>query len=436
MRLPKILQCTVDIFHKMFPEDKVVRCKKFNRRSCWEILDIKRWFSSILKGANINPLIYIDIDSCMVYCDEKGKEEDYQYFKHYKDDGYDFITLEGGNRHDSTHLFWNDKKKNRENKHINYCVIKSVDRETMHDLYCRVAYGKAPNRQEQRTGIYGVVSDLVRKTSEKLSHVWGKVKGINVERMQDDEMVATIMLYVTKGGTFGKSEGGNKDDNLDTMYRNNTWSKGKFNYMVGELKKIFDSIIDYDNITKKLEKSFLYFLTILLNTLHTKYNIEDYDEFVKELYEIWITKWNDDTIVHQRKNQPLSFSGMMSGMATYLEQVEKLESIINEDIIPKLEEDKIITPRNEEKFTYLHRKQYINNHKFEKNDKWYVKIRSNNDEGTLLANTPVFKEVLLSEAYSAKCELDHIEPKTLGGKTTLENAELTTKEYNRKKSDK
>ena len=264
--------------------------------------------------------------------------------------------------------------------------------------------------------------------------------------MQDDEMVATIMLYVTKGGTFGKSESGNKDDNLDTMYRNNTWSKGKFNYMVNELKKIFDSIIDYDNITKKLEKSFLYFLTILLNTLHTKYNIEDYDKFVEELYEIWINKWNDDTIVHQRKNQPLSFSGMMSGMATYLEQVEKLESIINEDIIPELERNKIILPKNTEEFTYLHRKQYINNHKFEKvtgkdkdgNEikKWYIKIRCNDDERTLLANTPVFKEVLLSEAYSAKCELDHIIPKSKNGETTLENAELTTKEYNRKKSDK
>ena len=206
--------------------------------------------------------------------------------------------------------------------------------------------------------------------------------------------------------------------------------------MLKELVKFFDSIIDYDNITKKLEKSFLYCITIILDTLHTKYNIENYDDFVKEVYEIWITKWKDDSIVHQRKNQPLSFSGMMSGMATYLEQVEKLKSIINEDIIPELEEEKIITPRNEEEFTYLHRKQYIEKNKFKKGKKWYVKIRSNNDAKTLLKNTQVFKDVLLSEAYSAKCELDHIEPKTKGGKTILENAELTTKQYNRKKSNK
>ena len=50
---------------------------------------------------------------------------------------------------------------------------------------------------------------------------------------------------------------------------------------------------------------------------------------------------------------------MMSGMATYSEQVDKLKSIINEDIIPTLEEKEIITPRNEEEFTFLHRKQWI-----------------------------------------------------------------------------
>ena len=436
MRLPKIHQMTIAKFRKLFPKFMVVRCKKFNRRKCWELLDFTRWFSSIRKGANVNPLIYIEISSCMEYCRVKGLNDDYLYYKHYADEGYTYITLEGGNRHDGTHEFYENEPRNREDKHVNYAIIKGVDRETMHDLYCRLAYGKSPNRQEQRTGIYGEVSDLVRKTSEKLSHVWDKVKGINISRMQDDEMVAMIMLYCTEGGTFGKSKGGNSNDNLDTMYRNNTWDKGKFTYMWKALSELFDSVIDYDNITKKLEKTFLYFITILLDTLYTIYNIKNYDKLVEAVYEIWITKWNDDSIVHQRKNLPLSFSGMMSGMATYLEQVEKLKSIINEDVIPVLEEDKIITPRNEEEFTCLHRKQYIEKNKFKKDDKWYVKIRTNNKKCNLVANTPEFKEVLLSEAYSAKCELDHIIPKSKGGKTKLENAELTSKKYNRKKLNK
>jgi hypothetical protein len=428
---------TIREFRKKFPKSKVVRCKKFNRKDCWDPLDHARWWESIRMGMGINPLIYIEISSCMEYCRVKGLNNGYLYYKHYAAEGYDFITLEGGNRHDSTHNFYEQEPQNRDDKHVNYCIIKGVDRETMHDLYRRVAYGKAPNRQEQRTGIFGVVSDLVRKTAEKLSHVWPKVMSINPIRMQDDEMIAIIMLYVSKGGVFGKGDGGSKDVNLDTLYKTNKWMRVKFSYLVNCIDKVFDAIIDYDDIiTKKLEKTFLYFITVLFDTLYTVYNIKDYDKLVKEVYEIWVTKWNDASIVHHRNNLPLTFHELMSGLATYLEQVVKLKSIINEDVIPVLEDLKIITPRNEDKFTHLHRKLYIEKNKFKKGKNWYVKIRTNNVECDLLANTREFKVVLLSEAYSAKCELDHIIPKTKGGKTILENAELTSKDYNRKKSNK
>ena len=436
MKLPKILQTTVEGFKEKFPRSKVVRCKKFNRRKCWELLDFTRWFSSVRKGANINPLIYIHIVSCMEHCRIKGLKEDYEYYKHYMDEGYTYITIEGGNRHDATHDFYDKEPHNREDKHVNYCVIKGVDRAEMHELYCRLAYGKSPNRQEQRTGIYGKVSDVVRKSSEKLAEVWENVKGINRDRMQDDEMVAMIMLYTKEGGTFGKSDGGNKDDNLDTLYKNNKYNTVKFNWMVKQLKEVFDSVVDYDFITKKLHKTFLYYLVILLDTLHTIYNIEDYDELLEEIYDIWIEKWDDEEIVHKRKNKPLIFSDMMSGMATYSEQVDKLKSIINEDIIPTLEEKEIITPRNEEEFTFLHRKQWILKNRFKEDGKWFVKIRTNNINRTWFNGVEEFTIVSLAEAYSAKCELDHIIPKSKGGKTELSNAELTSKEYNRKKRNK
>ena len=42
------------------------------------------------------------------------------------------LTIEGGNRHDATlTIFMIQRKKNRKDKHVNYCIIKSVDRETM-----------------------------------------------------------------------------------------------------------------------------------------------------------------------------------------------------------------------------------------------------------------------------------------------------------------
>jgi len=48
-----------------------------------------------------------------------------------------------------------------------------------------------------------------------------------------------------------------------------------------------------------------------------------------------------------------------------------------------------------------------------------------------------FITITLAEAFNgSKFELDHIKPKSKGGETTLENAELTTKQYNRKKKAK
>ena len=68
--------------------------------------------------------------------------------------------------------------------------------------------------------------------------------------------------------------------------------------------------------------------------------------------------------------------------------------------------------------------------------KWFVKIRTNNKGCTWFNGVSEFTFVSLAEAYSAKCELDHIIPKSKGGETELSNAQLTSKEYNRKKRNK
>ena len=446
MRLPKVLQATVERFRELFPKGKVVRCKKFNRRSCWEWLDIRRWWESIRMGANINPLIYIDIESCMEHCRKLGKNADYLYYSNYHNQGYTYITIEGGNRHDATHDFYDSEEENRKDKHVNYCIIKSVDRETMHDLYCRLAYGKAPNRQEQRTGIFGTISDLVRKKAETLAVMWNKINGIKQSRMQDDELVAQIMSYVTFN-SFGKSNGhGNKDDSLDAMYKGNNYKKQPFNYVIKELKEIFDAVVNLDTVTKKLPKTFVYLLVIVLEKFNKNYKIEDYDDFIEEFHTIYTDKMNESVDDLEKKGEKrkaflkgqtwLPFSELTKGLVLNSDQLNHMISLLSEDFLPVLEEKGIISPINEEEFTYKHRKEYIRLNKFEKNGQWWIQIRSNNSSCTLIKDEPEFKEVTLAEAYSAKCELDHITPKSKKGETTIKNAELTTKEYNRKKSNK
>jgi len=382
----------------------------------------------------------------MEHCRKIGKNADYLYYCNYHDQGYTYITIEGGNRHDATHGFYNSpqEKQNRKDKHVNYSIIKSVDREEMHDVYCRLAYGKAPNRQEQRTGIFGVVSDIVRKTSETLAVMWIKINGINQSRMQDDELVAQLMSYVTFG-SFGKSNGrGNKDDSLDEIYKSGQYNKSPFNFVIKELKEIFDAVVRYDHLTKKLKKTFVYLLVMSLDKFHKNYKIEDYDLFIEQFHTIYVDKMEESVEDLEAKGEGrkafvkgtsfLPFAEITRGLVTHNDQLEHMNSLLSEDFIPVLEEKGIISPINVEEFTYKHRREYIRLHKFERNGKWWIKIRSNNSNGTLIPGQPEFKEVTLAEAYSAKCELDHIIPKSKDGPTTLDNAELTTKTFNRKKS--
>ena len=229
--LPLPYQKSVKDWYSIFGK-KTIRCKKFNRRKCWEYKDGQKWLASLGKGHIINPLIYIDINSSIKHCIQEGKHKDVEYFQEYKNSGFKFITVEGGNRHDETEKIYLEYPIYRQKK-LNIVVVKNIDRKEMHELYLNLAGGKSPNEQEKRTGIYGKASDINRKVSEDLVSMWDKVAGITKERMKDDEMVAMIMNYVSND-SFGKHPvtGKKSAEVLDSLYQTNEYNTKKFNYVI------------------------------------------------------------------------------------------------------------------------------------------------------------------------------------------------------------
>ena len=438
MKLPVPKQITVQEHYEQFGNNKVIRCKKFNRKSCWEQKDIDRWYESVQKGWNVNPLIYIDIDSCIRLAIENGFETDRKYFQSYKDKGYKYITIEGGNRNDATESFYHNFPQYRD-KLVNITIIESVTREEMHDGYVRLAHGVSPNRQEKRTGIFGEVSDLVRKTSEKMAIVWDNVNGVKRTRMADDEVVAMLMNYGSNG-SFGKSliNGTKKDDVLDEQYKSNKYHKTNFNYITTSLKNTFEAIVDYDEISSKLPKSVIYLLSMVFMAIKDKYKITNYELFVEHWYDKFLEKENSDEIVFKRKGKSLVFTQLLSGLVMDTDQLEQMNYIIESEFIPFLEEEEAISPYNSEEFTTKQKRDWINIHKFKDGDKWYVKVRNNTSDLSFRGvSEPEFITITLAQSFNgSKYELDHIHPKSKGGETTIENAELTTREYNRKKRAK
>ena len=84
--LPLPYQKTVEDWYQKYAK-KTIRCKKFNRRKCWDSKDKQKWLKSLGTGHIINPLIYVDVASCISYCISIGKHKDVKYFQGYKNLG-------------------------------------------------------------------------------------------------------------------------------------------------------------------------------------------------------------------------------------------------------------------------------------------------------------------------------------------------------------
>jgi hypothetical protein len=442
--LPPNFQEKIKDWYPVFG-NKTIRCKKFNRRKCWEKSDFQKWLGALGKGHVINPLIYVHIESCVNSCLSEGKLDDVKYFKNYKKQGYDYITIEGGNRHDSTEKIY-EVTPEFHNKKINISVVEGIDREEMHDLYLNLAGGRAPNEQEKRTGIYGKVSDVVRKVSEELIFMWEKVNSITRPRMKDDEMVAMIMNYVTNN-SFGTHPltGKTGSETLDSLYETNEYNSKLFNYVTDSLKAFWEKVREEEIITKKQPKVIIYLLTILYSHFKDRYKISNDRKFIDEFFDYFNNIYHYDYEIKKGKKTTktrvrltlgkkyYTYKDLLGNMLTNLSVLNEVEYLVKSELIPKLETTGVIKPINNEEFTFKHRKEYIGLHKFEKNSSIYVKVRTNNPELDWFPGQPEFMNISLTEAFLNKYELDHIIPKSKNGPTTIENAELTSKEYNRKK---
>jgi hypothetical protein len=273
--------------------------------------------------------------------------------------------------------------------------------------------------------------------------MWTKINGIKQARMGDDELIAMIMNYATNK-SFGPSlnNSDKKDYVLDMMYKKNNYNSKSFEYIINNLKSIFDSIKSHKDITKKLDKSVVYLLVILLQLIKEKnFKIENHKTFVNNWYDYYLQRSSSDAVLFFRGKAKFqcTFSHLASGLVMDINQLKEMTHIIETDFINYLKQHHAIVPYNYVEFTQEDKENWILQNVYQKEDgKMYIIIRSNSQDLQLLGDSiPEFTEITLAEAYNgSEYELDHIIPKSKGGETTLENAELTSKAYNRKKTNK
>ena len=437
-KLPRIKYKTTEDYRKKFTKDNTERDKKFQRRSCWEFLQ-RQWYRfSMRRMYNIHPIIFWDVKASMEQMLIDKKLQDYQYFKEAYDRGIRYKIVEGANRNDllQDHISdveW-DIYKDVENP---YCIA-SGDRKSMHELYEQLAGGKAPNRQEKRTGIWGKVSDWVRNISENNQEWLSRTSTIVLDRMKDDEFIALILHYCYHD-TFGQVQSVSSDDMIDDMYREKKIrpkAKKKAEDIVKKIKQYWKKLSETQKT--KMPKAYVMGLIILLSkTFDLGFILKKGTKFVIKYNTWWTTNMASTDIYHldNSTQEPQTFNGLVKGikgsvkMAKFKELVEDLvKEMVLDDIFTKDVSEDLATPEQRTKLIKEARE----------GDK--VRVRQNGVvDGNKIFGDKLdnfiwvdYLEVLSSNDY----HVDHIIPKTKDGKTTLDNMEITTRHYNILKSNK
>ena len=229
---------------------------------------------------------------------------------------------------------------------------------------------------------------------------------------------------------------------------------------------IWNKVTKSDKITNKQPKVIIYLLTVLFSELKDSYKIYDDKKFINKFFDYFKNVYNydyeekdeeevsevededkmdeveDDNEDGEPKirlklgNKFYTYKDLLGNMLINLDVLDKVKYLVKFELIPMLKSEKTIIPINTEEFTLNHRKEYIGKNKLKKDNSFVVIIRTNNPELSWFPGKPEFKEVSITEAFSGRYWLDHIIPKSKNGETTIENAELTSEEYNRKKYNK
>ena len=390
------------------------------------------------KKYNIHPIIFWDVKASMNQMKKEKNLKDYNYFKEAYDRGIRYKIVEGANRNDLIQEHIPDEEwdiyKDTENA---YCIA-SGDRESMHDLYEALAGGKSPNRQEKRTGIWGIVSDWVRNISEKNQEWLTKTSTIMINRMKDDEFIAMILHYCYND-TFGQVQSESADDIVDKIYREKKIrpkAKKKAEDIVKKIGQYWKKLSETQK--NKMPKAYVQGLVILLSkTFDLEFILKNKKNFVIKYHTWWTTNMASDKVYHldNSTQEPQTFNGLVKGlkgsvkMAKFKELIEDLikEMVLN-DIFTKDVSEDLATPEQRTKLIEEARE----------GDK--VRVRQNGVvDGNKIFGDKIddFKMVDYLEVLSSyDYHVDHIIPKTKTNSRSLDNMEITTRHYNILKSNK
>jgi hypothetical protein len=394
------------------------------RNFVWGKASIDGYRESLIKKRAVGSFVIADVSTCLDKAKQLNNQSDIKFFEGFLDRGYEFISIDGNNRtqfivseygkYIQDYRSASNEIRSILNHRVKIDKILYATKRELHETAIDINAQTSWNKQETRNAILGPVSDYIREISEKMEPVSLRIKEINVNRLGDDEMLATF-LYYTQTSSFNIAPG-----KLTTMYKNNVELENLrlFEKVLRNWGKVIEFISNVKpskkpNVNKSLACNLFYFLW----DISFKHNYKLKDDMIGEFSQRYIDLENE------RLRVSMDFE---SGTNSWYEMNRYSSKTIDKKV------KRIIEDFGNEIENYFYKIDSVRNFKVED------KLRKCIDTGGVVERLDGSIEIItpLDSMNGDIVEGDHDIPFSKGGNSNSDNLKLLIKEDNRKKGSK
>lgn len=203
--------------------NKIYNDPSIQRRRCWDKNNKIGYRNSILSNTDTDNLVLCNIKDSMDNSLSTQNKMDYDYFSQLYNEGYRYISIDGGNRTDfllseyqksyNNYVPVSDDAEEFFNSKINVVYLSNCTKEQLHLSFLNKNSGNSANAQERRNATPGYISDFIRKVGGKYSGPLSVIEAIDFSRMKDLEFMSHLLMYHQSKTTPLNS------NNLDILYR-------------------------------------------------------------------------------------------------------------------------------------------------------------------------------------------------------------------------
>tara|TARA_A100001201_G_C4081423_1_gene199070 strand:- start:52 stop:1656 length:1605 start_codon:yes stop_codon:yes gene_type:complete len=439
-----------------------------NRNEIWAILDKIRLLQGSVGNFVDAPISFYDVQSCYDTAVLNNNKSSAKQWKKLLDDGYKYLPNDG------THKIFLYAVSLLENGYFEgndapmfdiwekqiqvYWIKVSQHIEHWSENYLYNTYGKTPSQAAIRTGIGGEICKYVKNKvrGDELNWIPTKLNGVTKRKLvYNDKVVYQIPNHAdedifSKWIWFYINDSIGSEDDITNWYIERKFKTGE-KKTAKEVIKIINKYNDNSKFSKKI-KGYYFWLWLFFNKELENQNlgVEDWSlvvELFNEKFEVDLTNNKKiQTTTNKGNSTENLFRDLLGGMTTgyfnywFNEYTKQLIRYVKS-------KTNLIELDSNRDFSQSQWREIIKRDTKEVNGRQVIKVRVNGkfdgkwfDENLKDKNgdmieydyRPYTEVVNNRRGYQS----DHIKPWIKGGKTIIENGEITTSSYNNWKDKK